>query len=189
MAESNESPGQSILEIPEVRSLVRMGRGRAYLTDEEIQGALSDIDLEESEFDEIYADLESEGITIRSEPQALDSRDELDQLDGPEILFLGEISVTSIVARKQEPVGRDSTWYSLSLSAMNNTYSGQRVHLLVQGLDADGFNVVSTSLDGIVPPGETPRVVAGRDRAKSMIFDSVARWQVASVSILSLPMG
>jgi len=52
------------LELAEVKTLAKMGRAKGNLTDEEIQGALSDIDLTETQFDTIYAHFRDAGIEV-----------------------------------------------------------------------------------------------------------------------------
>ena len=52
------------LELGEVKTLVKMGRSKGNLTDEEIQGALSDIDLTDDQFDRIYTHFRDSGIEV-----------------------------------------------------------------------------------------------------------------------------
>ena len=52
------------LELGEVKTLVKMGRSKGNLTDEEIQGALSDIDLTDDQFDRIYTHFRDSGIDV-----------------------------------------------------------------------------------------------------------------------------
>ncbi|HET6352269.1 MAG TPA: RNA polymerase sigma factor RpoD [Coriobacteriia bacterium] len=61
------------LELGEVKTLIKMGRSKGNLTDEEIQGALSDIDLSEDQFDRIYTYFKDSGIDVVEDPShALD---------------------------------------------------------------------------------------------------------------------
>jgi RNA polymerase primary sigma factor len=55
------------LELSAVKTLVKMGKSKGNLTDEEIQGALSDIDLSEEQFENIYAFFSKSGIAIADE--------------------------------------------------------------------------------------------------------------------------
>ena len=55
------------LELSAVKTLVKMGTAKGNLTDEEIQGALSDIDLSEDQFENIYTFFQTSGIEIADE--------------------------------------------------------------------------------------------------------------------------
>ena len=55
------------LELSAVKTLVKMGKAKGNLTDEEIQGALSDIDLSEDQFENVYAFFVKSGIEIADE--------------------------------------------------------------------------------------------------------------------------
>jgi len=52
------------LELSAVKTLVKMGSAKGNLTEEEIQGALSDIDLNDDQFENIYAHFQKSGIDI-----------------------------------------------------------------------------------------------------------------------------
>jgi len=56
------------LALPEIDMLVKMGKSKGNLTDEEIQGALSDVDLEEDQFERIYSHFKAAGIEIVEDP-------------------------------------------------------------------------------------------------------------------------
>ena len=73
------------LELAEVKTLTKMGRSKGNLTDEEIQGALSDIDLTDDQFDRIYTHFRDSGIDVTDE--------------------LGDESAVLIVADEAEAVG------------------------------------------------------------------------------------
>jgi RNA polymerase primary sigma factor len=55
------------LELSAVKTLVKMGKAKGNLTDEEIQGALSDIDLSDDQFENVYAFFTKSGIEIAEE--------------------------------------------------------------------------------------------------------------------------
>ena len=55
------------LELAEVRTLTKMGKAKGNLTDEEIQGALSDIDLTESQYERVYTHFRDSGIEVVDE--------------------------------------------------------------------------------------------------------------------------
>jgi RNA polymerase primary sigma factor len=55
------------LELSAVKTLAKMGTGKGNLTDEEIQSALSDIDLSEQQFANIYGFFRDSGIEILEE--------------------------------------------------------------------------------------------------------------------------
>jgi RNA polymerase primary sigma factor len=55
------------LELAEVKTLTKMGKSKGNLTDEEIQGALSDIDLTEDQFERVYAHFRDSGIEVVDE--------------------------------------------------------------------------------------------------------------------------
>lgn len=52
------------LELPAVKTLARMGMAKGNLTEEEIQGALSDIDLSEAQLESVYGLFADAGISI-----------------------------------------------------------------------------------------------------------------------------
>ena len=52
------------LELGEVKTLVKIGKSKGNLTDEEIQGALSDIDLNDDQFERIYTHFRASGIEV-----------------------------------------------------------------------------------------------------------------------------
>ncbi|MCG2807876.1 MAG: hypothetical protein L6413_06365, partial [Coriobacteriia bacterium] len=56
------------LGLPEVTTLAKMGKKKGNLTDEEIQSAISDMDLSEDQVDVIYASFRDAGIEIVDEP-------------------------------------------------------------------------------------------------------------------------
>ncbi len=62
------------LELPEIKILTKMGHAKGNLTDEEIQGALSDVDLADEQVDRIYSYFKDTGIEIVEDPShALDA--------------------------------------------------------------------------------------------------------------------
>ncbi len=56
------------LALPEIEMLVKMGKSKGNLTDEEIQGALSDVDLQEDQFERVYSHFKAAGIEIVEDP-------------------------------------------------------------------------------------------------------------------------
>jgi RNA polymerase primary sigma factor len=52
------------LALPEVRTLIKMGKAKGNLTHDEIDGALGDIDLSENQVDNVYAHFVRSGIDI-----------------------------------------------------------------------------------------------------------------------------
>ncbi len=56
------------LELPEVKTLIKMGKSNGRLTDEEITGALSDMDLADDQVDRIYSHFKDSGIDIVEDP-------------------------------------------------------------------------------------------------------------------------
>ncbi|MDO8987210.1 MAG: RNA polymerase sigma factor RpoD [Coriobacteriia bacterium] len=61
--------------MPEVTTLAKMGKKKGNLTDEEIQSAISDMDLSEDQVDVIYASFRDAGIEIVDEPVTVGSGD------------------------------------------------------------------------------------------------------------------
>jgi len=59
------------LKLPEMDMLLKMGRSKGNLTDEEIQGALSDVELSEEQFDRVYTYFKDAGIEIVEDPSHL----------------------------------------------------------------------------------------------------------------------
>ncbi|MBE0417047.1 MAG: RNA polymerase sigma factor RpoD [Coriobacteriia bacterium] len=56
------------LELAEVKILAKMGSSKGNLTDEEIQSAISDIELTDDQYERIYTFFREEGIEILDEP-------------------------------------------------------------------------------------------------------------------------
>ena len=56
------------LEFAEVKTLAKMGAAKGNLTEEEIQGAVGDIELTDDQYERIYAHFRDEGIEILDEP-------------------------------------------------------------------------------------------------------------------------
>jgi RNA polymerase primary sigma factor len=63
------------LELSAVKTLVKMGRAKGNLTEDEIQGALSDIDLSEEQFENVYAFFAENGIEIVEDTAAVEIED------------------------------------------------------------------------------------------------------------------
>jgi len=57
-------------ELAEVKTLIKMGKRKGNLTDEEIQAALGDMDLSDESFDRIYSNFRESGIEVLEEPLA-----------------------------------------------------------------------------------------------------------------------
>jgi RNA polymerase primary sigma factor len=55
------------LELAEVKTLVKIGKSKGNLTDDEVQGALGDIDLSEDQVENIYAFFSKNGIDITTD--------------------------------------------------------------------------------------------------------------------------
>jgi len=64
-------PSSAELRLPEMDMLLKMGRSKGNLTDEEIQGALSDIELSEEQFGRVYSYFKDAGIEIVEDPSHL----------------------------------------------------------------------------------------------------------------------
>jgi len=68
-----KDPSAPELQLPEIDILSKMGKSKGNLTDEEIQGALSDVELNEDQFERIYSFFKNSGIDIVEDPShALD---------------------------------------------------------------------------------------------------------------------
>ena len=63
----SEAKNAPELELAEVRTLTKMGKSKGNLTDEEIQGALSDIDLTDDQFERVYSHFRESGIEVVDE--------------------------------------------------------------------------------------------------------------------------
>ena len=85
------------LELSAVKTLVKMGKAKGNLTDEEIQGALSDIDLSEEQFEHVYSYFTDNGIAIVEDAAPVDIEDavveEGDDPDPADEAVVGEIEV------------------------------------------------------------------------------------------------
>ena len=85
------------LELSAVKTLVKMGKSKGNLTDEEIQGALSDIDLSEEQFEHVYSYFADNGIAIVEDAAPVDIEDAVvedgDEPDAADEAVAGEIEV------------------------------------------------------------------------------------------------
>jgi len=90
------------LELAEVRTLTKMGKSKGNLTDEEIQGALSDIDLTDDQFERVYTHFRESGIEVVDEIVGADVSLEVvvraDGADLPSPADLEDIEVDAEVA-------------------------------------------------------------------------------------------
>jgi RNA polymerase primary sigma factor len=70
------------LELAAVQKLVKAGKTKGSLTDEEIQVALSDVDLTEDQFESVYAHITKSGIDLVDDPihASADDSDHVDEL-------------------------------------------------------------------------------------------------------------
>jgi len=73
------------LELAEVRTLAKMGAKKGNLTEEEIQSAISDIELSDDQYERIYAHFRDEGIEILDEPADVPVVDEAVVADDPDV--------------------------------------------------------------------------------------------------------
>ncbi len=78
------------LELPAIQVLMNIGATRGNLTDEEIQGALSDVDLTDAQFERVYTHFKESGIEVIEDPShILDAdavADTVAEAEGPEVL-------------------------------------------------------------------------------------------------------
>jgi len=58
------------LELSPVKTLVKIGKAKGGLTEEEVQNALSDVDLSEEQYENIYRHLSASGIAITEDTSA-----------------------------------------------------------------------------------------------------------------------
>ena len=91
------------LELSAVKTLVKMGKAKGNLTDEEIQGALSDIDLSEDQFENVYAFFVKSGIEIADEhiPEDLEDVPADEDADPPAD---EDTETVEVVAVEEKPV-------------------------------------------------------------------------------------
>ena len=89
------------LELSAVKTLVTMGKAKGNLTDEEIQGALSDIDLSEDQFENVYAFFVKSGIDIADEHIPADIEEDVpsDEADPPADADADVPEVAAVVAK------------------------------------------------------------------------------------------
>jgi len=84
------------LELSEVKTLTKMGKSKGNLTDEEIHGALSDINLTDQQFDSIYTHFRDSGINVPDDAAG----------DGAaavgDIAAVGGVTVTDFVALESD---------------------------------------------------------------------------------------
>jgi RNA polymerase primary sigma factor len=100
---SAEAKNAPELELAEVRTLTKMGKAKGNLTEEEIQGALSDIDLTEGQFERVYTHFRDSGIAVVDDPGVSDVALEVvaaraDVTDVPSPADLEDIEADAAVA-------------------------------------------------------------------------------------------
>ncbi len=91
------------LELPEVKTLVKIGKAKGKLTDDEIQGALADIDLSEEQFESVYAYFLRSGIEIAEDGRSAD--DEM-VLGDDDIVVVEEIPEETEAVPEPKPAGK-----------------------------------------------------------------------------------
>jgi RNA polymerase primary sigma factor len=93
------------LELSAVKTLVKMGKAKGTLTDEEIQGALSDIDLSEEQFENVYAHFTTAGIAILEDVVSPEDIDEVpaDEPDDPDVVEDAHEAEVVAVVEKPAP--------------------------------------------------------------------------------------
>ncbi len=64
-----EQAAQEELQLAEVKTLTKIGKKKGNLTEEEIQGAIGDLDLSDDQVDTIYSAFRDSGIAILDEPE------------------------------------------------------------------------------------------------------------------------
>ena len=97
------------LELSAVKTLVKIGKAKGNLTDEEIQGALSDIDLSEEQFENVYAFFVKSGIDIADEHMPTDIEDDVpadEDADPPSDADAEVPEVAAVVEKPKAPAKR-----------------------------------------------------------------------------------
>jgi RNA polymerase primary sigma factor len=108
-AKAAEAPAKTApeLELSAVKTLVKMGKSKGNLTDEEIQGALSDIDLSEEQFENIYAFFSKSGIDIAEEHvPAGDLEDDIPHEDGDPEAVVEDVPEDEVMATVEKPAAK-----------------------------------------------------------------------------------
>ena len=85
-------------KLPEVKELVKKGKKKGYLDNEDIDNALDKKDLDPEEIDSIYLYLQKEGINLVFG----DDVDDLSEMDDSSIAELNEIEKNEANRRKSE---------------------------------------------------------------------------------------
>jgi len=83
---SKKSAVAEELQLPEVKTLTKMGKKKGNLTEEEIQSTIGDMDLSDEQVDSIYASFKGAGIDVLEEPADADGGDSSgDDLDDDDV--------------------------------------------------------------------------------------------------------
>jgi len=82
-AAAEKAPEASLPETgrAEIKALTELGKGKGSLTDEEIQSALSDVDLSDEQIDSVYAHFRDQGIEVVDEPVQQEGSDVAEETD------------------------------------------------------------------------------------------------------------
>lgn len=94
------------LELSAVKTLVKIGKAKGNLTDEEIQGALSDIDLSEEQFENIYAFFVRSGIDIADEHIPEDLEEDVPADEDPDPVADEDTEVVEDTETVEKPVAK-----------------------------------------------------------------------------------
>ena len=94
------------LELSGVKTLVKIGKAKGNLTDEEIQGALSDIDLSEEQFENIYAFFVRSGIDIADEHAPVDLEDDVPADEETDPVVDPDVEAVAVVEAVEKPVAK-----------------------------------------------------------------------------------
>jgi RNA polymerase primary sigma factor len=106
-AEESTSKIAPELELSAVKTLIKIGKKKGNLTDEEIQGALSDIDLSEEQFENVYSFFQKNGIEIAEDHTPADIDDDVPHEDvDPDAVVDVDVPDDEVIAAVEKPAAK-----------------------------------------------------------------------------------
>lgn len=93
-----------------------------------------------------------------------------------------EIQVTEIAVKKLEIDEEGDRWFSGKAKVKNRTNRSVAVDVYIQGIDAEGFEIIDIWLEGRLDPNES-KVLTNREFTSETNYTQIVEWRLRSVDI------
>ncbi len=95
-----------------------------------------------------------------------------------------EIQVTEVAVKELEVDADGDRWFSGKATVKNRTKQSVAVDVYIQGIDAEGFEIMDIWLEGRLDPNET-KVLTNREFTSETSYTQIVEWRLRSVDIES----